>query len=361
MHAGNLAWNPAIAVWEVGRASDLDGTLAARAPGADRHELSTAEALDLVGQLRELAPGVVVLSGGDAPTRPDLDRIVGEAVRQGLRVAMAPSLAPPAERVRRLAALGVGRMALRLDGPDAVTHDRAGGVPGAFAKTLAAIEAVRDAHLRLQVTTTVARQTVAELPRMAELVAEIAPVLWNVHFVVPSGSARSTASLGSDSCERVFHFLDEWSERSGIAVTTTAAPAYRRVVLHREAVRRAAGRPHARAHPLPLNDGKGVVFVSYAGDVQPSGLLPLSTANVRETRLAAAYRRSRFFRALRDVGRLGGRCGACPFRWVCGGSRARAFAATGDFLAEDPSCAYVPPGWRAAPRRPDDGMAADVS
>ena len=143
-------------------------------------------------------------------------------------------------------------------------------------------------------------------------------------------------------CERVFHLLYDWGERTGLAVKTTAAPAYRRVVLQREAARREPGR-RRRPRPLAVNDGKGFVFVSHTGDVYPSGFLPLTTANVRESRLADVYRTSRLFRALRDEWRLGGKCGICPFQSLCGGSRARAFATTGDFLAADPACAYRPP------------------
>jgi len=302
-----------------------------------------------VAQLRELDPGVVVLTGGDPLKRPDLFEIIAEAVGRGLRVAVAPSVTPglDGEAIRRLATAGVLRIALSVDGPDAATHDAFRGTPGSFQATRAAIEAVRDASLALQLNTSLTRQTVEHLPATAELVADIGPVLWSVFFVVPVGRAALAQQLGPDACERVFHFLYEWSERTGVAVKTTAAPAYRRVVLQREAARRSGGirRAVPRPRPAAVNDGKGFVFVSHTGDIQPSGFLPITTANVRESRLAEVYRHSRLFRALRDESRLGGKCGACSFRSVCGGSRARAFATTGDFLAEDPACAYHPPGW----------------
>jgi radical SAM protein len=334
-----------VAIWEVTRACDLRclHCRACAVPARDPHELATAEAMDLVAQLRELDPGVVVLTGGDPFKRPDLFEIIGEAVRQGLRVAVAPSVTPSLDRetIRRLAVAGVLRVALSLDGPDAATHDAFRGTPGSFQATRAAIATVREVGLPLQINTSLTRRTVEALPRTADLVAEIAPVLWSVFFVVPVGRAGIELQLGPDSCERVFHFLYEWSERTGVAVKTTAAPAYRRVVLQREARRGQLGRPR-RPRPAAVNDGKGFVFVSHTGDVYPSGFLPLTTGNVRETRLAEVYRHSRLFRALRDESRLGGKCGVCPFRSVCGGSRARAYAVTGDFLAADPSCAYRP-------------------
>src|SRR5262245_4906165 len=351
MPGASLPRGPVVAIWEVTRACDLCCVhcRAAATPRRDPDELGTAEALDLVEQLAELGPGVVVLTGGDPFKRPDLERIVAAAVERGLRIALAPSVTPlltPA-RLHRLAALGVDRVALSLDGPDAATHDRFRGVAGSFERTRAAIEAVREASLALQLNTSLTRQTVEHLPATADLVADIAPVLWSVFFVVPVGRAALAQQLGPDACERVFHFLYEWTERTGVAVKTTAAPAYRRVVLQREAARRSGGTRRAvpRPRPAAVNDGKGFVFVSHTGDIQPSGFLPITTANVRESRLAEVYRHSRLFRALRDESRLGGKCGACSFRSVCGGSRARAFATTGDFLAEDPACAYHPSGW----------------
>jgi len=334
-----------VAVWEVTRACDLCCVhcRASASPERDPRELSTAEAFELIEQLRELDPGVLVLTGGDPFERPDLDLLIGQAVVRGLRVAIAPSVTPsltPAA-IRRLADLGVCRVALSLDGPDAATHDRFRGAPGSFGATLAAIDAVRAARLPLQINTALTRQTVEALPRTGGLVAEIAPVLWSVFFVVPVGRATPVQQLAPDSCERVFHFLYERSERSPVGVKTTAAPAYRRVVLQREAARRDARRPR-RPRPAAVNDGKGFLFVSHTGDVYPSGFLPLTTENVRETRLADVYRRGRLFRALRDESRLEGRCGYCPFRSLCGGSRARAYATTGNFLAEDPACAYEP-------------------
>ncbi len=302
-------------------------------------------------ELRKLDPDVVVLTGGDPFKRPDLYEIVAEAARRRVRVALAPSVTPTLtpEAIERLAALGVGRIALSLDGPDAATHDRFRGAPGSFERTQTAIEAVRAAGVSLQINTSLARQTIASLVRTADVVERIAPALWSVFFVVPIGRARVEQQLDPDTCERVFHFLDAWRERTGVAVKTTAAPAYRRVVLQREAERRREGTRRARVRPPAVNDGKGFLFVSHTGDVYPSGFLPVRAGNVRETSLATIYRTHPLFRALRDESRLEGKCGICPFRSLCGGSRARAYATSANFLAEDPACAYQPPHTSAGP------------
>jgi radical SAM protein with 4Fe4S-binding SPASM domain len=266
-------------------------------------------------------------------------------------VALAPSVTPrlTAEAIARLADAGVQRIALSLDGPDAAVHDGLRGVDGAFVRTQEAIAAVRAAGVPLQINTSLDRRTVQSLPETAALVREIAPVLWSVFIVVPVGRAGQATQLDADTCERVFHFLYDWSQTTGLAVKTTAAEAYRRVVLQREA-ERARLEPGYRRRPAPpaVNDAKGFVFVSHTGDVSPSGFLPLVAGNVRRDDLGDVYRWSPLFRRLRDESLLEGKCGRCPFRSVCGGSRARAWATTGKPWAADPACAYEPPDDRGA-------------
>jgi radical SAM protein len=347
----DLDRRPVVAIWEVTRACDLRclHCRASAMPCADPGELTTAQALDVVEQLRELAPGVLVLTGGDPLKRTDLFTIIECAVAQGLAVAITPSVTPlltPAV-IARLAAVGVSRIALSLDGPDAATHDGLRGVAGSFRATLDAIAAVRSVGLPLQINTSLTAGTLLALPATGHLVEALAPALWSVFFVVPVGRASLAHQLTPEACETVFHHLCDWTERTGLAVKTTAAPAFRRVVRERE--RRARVRDGTaadiarRPRPLAVNDGKGFVFVSHTGEVYPSGFLPLRVGNVRHERLAAIYRESPILRALRVDSLLGGKCGRCPFVHVCGGSRARAWAVTGDMLAQDPACVYQPP------------------
>ncbi|HLK12164.1 MAG TPA: TIGR04053 family radical SAM/SPASM domain-containing protein [Candidatus Binatia bacterium] len=339
--------SPRVAIWEVTRACDLAcrHCRACAIPRPDPAELTTAEGFDLIEQLVELAPGVVVLTGGDPLKRRDLFTLILAAVRRGLTVAITPSVTPllTADAIAHLARAGISRVALSLDGPDAATHDTLRGTPGSFLATHRAIAAVRAAGLPLQVNTSLTRATAGALPAMLAHVAAIAPVLWSVFFVVPVGRATAAQQLDAEECERIFAVLADWSAATGLPVKTTAAPAFRRVLAERAAAS-AAGRA-GRRPPLPaaVTDGRGIVFVSHTGAIQPSGFLPLVAGNVRWDRLAAVYRTGALFRALRDDGRLGGKCGRCAFRRLCGGSRARAFAVAGDAFAEDPACAYQPP------------------
>lgn len=336
---------PLVAIWEVTRACDLR-CLHCRAtamPDRDPRELSTAEALDLVDQLAELRPGVLVLTGGDPLKRPDLFQLIAAARAHALHVAIAPSVTPLLTRatIARLADAGVSRIALSLDGPDATTHDAFRGTGGSFAATFAAIADVRAAGLPLQINTSVTQRTLGELPATGARVAEIGPELWSVFFVVPTGRAARDDQVDADGAETAFHYLYDWSARTGLAVKTTAAPAFRRVTLERDRARPRDER--SRRNLLAVNDGKGFVFVSHTGDVHPSGFLPIVCGNVRRTPLADVYRTSPLLCALRDERLLGGKCGACPFRTLCGGSRARAYAVTGEVFAADPACAYEPP------------------
>ena len=342
---------PVIAIWELTRACDLAcrHCRAGAMPRPDPAELSSAEGLELIDQLQELGPGFVVLTGGDPLKRPDLFVLVEEAVRKGLTMAITPSVTPllTPEAIVRLGKSGIRRIALSLDGPEAAIHDGLRGTRGAYAATLRAAGDVRAAGIPLQINTSITRQTVGSLQRMSDLVAVLAPALWSVFFVVPVGRASVEQQLNAQACEAVFHFLYAWSARTGLQVKTTAAPAYRRVVLQAQQQERRRDHVH-RPHPLAVNDGKGFIFISHTGEVYPSGFLPLSAGNVRHTPLSDIYRTSPFVQALRNPDRLEGKCGYCEYRTVCGGSRARAFAATGNPFAEDPACLYQP----RQPRRP---------
>lgn len=335
-------------------------------------ELSTAELLALFEDLAALGSPRphVVLSGGDPLRRSDLDQLVVGAASRHLAVAVSPAGTPLASR-ERLAALrngGAGAVSFSLDGASAQSHDAFRRVAGSFCWTVAGCEAAKAAGLRLQINTTVCEETVNSLPDIARLVDALGANLWSVFFLVPVGRGKALSPLCASDAEDVHAFL---ADLSGVmALKTTEAPAYRRVVHERLAGKRSetgqryhelwerlravwpegAGRIEAsrfatttsRRAPLAVGDGRGVVFVSRTGEVFPSGFLPLSVGNIKEQPLCEIYTSSPLLRALRDPNRLGGRCGRCEMRELCGGSRALAYAVTGDVFAADPSCSYEP-------------------
>ena len=342
---------PFLVIWEVTRACAL-ACVHCRADAIarrDPRELTTEEGFRLVDQVSSFGapPPLLVLTGGDPMWRKDLAELIGYATAAGLTVALTPSGTAMATRRRleELKAAGLSRVAVSLDGPDPESHDAFRRVKGSYANTLKIIESVIDLGLPLQINSTVSRRTLPRLREMAGRVGEFPLTLWAVFFLVQTGRGASLEQITAAECEQVLGFLDDLSRRVPFGIKTTEAPHYRRLQSEREQAGAprgpVLGRRQLRA-PRAVNDGNGFVFVDHVGNVCPSGFLPMARGNVREGRLVETYRDDVVFRQLRDPDALGGRCGRCEFRASCGGSRSRAFAATGDAFAEDPLCAYEP-------------------
>ncbi|WP_237561333.1 TIGR04053 family radical SAM/SPASM domain-containing protein [Halostella pelagica] len=346
--AVDLDERPFVLVWEVTQACEL-ACEHCRADAQERRhpdELTTAEGKALLDEAREFGDGqLVVLSGGDPLARDDVVDLVTYGTEQGLRMTLTPSgtgsLTPPA--IEAFADAGLRRMALSLDGGSAGSHDAFRGESGSFEQTVAAAEAAHDAGLPLQINTTVCAETVDELPAIRDLVADLGAVLWSVFFLVPVGRGRVLDPVSPEKAERVMEWLHEVSDAAPFGVKTTEAPHYRRVGLERaDGDGTAAPDRDAIGRRAGIRAGNGFAFVSHVGEVYPSGFLPAAAGDVREDSLVDVYRHDELFQSLRNPDALGGKCGSCPFRFVCGGSRSRAYAHTGDPLASDPLCAYVP-------------------
>ncbi len=342
---------PIVLVWEVSRACELacDHCRAEATPQRHPNELTTEEGKRLLDRAREFGEGqIVVLSGGDPLKRPDLAELVQYGDEVGLRIALTPSgtTALTRDRLAALADAGLRRLALSLDAADPEIHDGYRGEPGVFADTLRAARWAEDLGIDLQINTTVCEHTVAELPGVRDLVADLGATRWAVFFLVPVGRGRTLEPVSPARADRVLDWLHDVRERAGFAVKTTEAPMFRRVGLQREGVDPTEldptrGPPATRPSALA---GDGFVFVSHTGDVYPSGFLPVSVGSVRDSSVVELYRDAELFQQLRDPEALGGKCGECAFRRVCGGSRSRAYAHSGDALAEDPLCPYEPVG-----------------
>lgn len=369
----DLERRPLLLFWEATRACGLAcrHCRAEAQPEPLPGELTGDEARSLVASLASFgrpAP-ILVVTGGEALERPDLSELVGEARALGVHVALSPSVTPllTPERLAPLWALGVRRVSVSLDGATPETHEGIRGVPDHFAATVTAIRMLRSLGFTVQVNTLVARETVEELPGVAEIVARSGATAWELFFLVHVGRGTALAGLTPEDNEDVCHFLYDASAY-GFAVRTVEAPFFRRVTATRD-----AGRPFAagllygrlstdlrarlgapatrpRAHTRSTRDGGGILFVSHAGDVFPSGFLPLVLGNVRWNDLATLYREHPLLQEIRS-GRFEGRCGDCEFVDLCGGSRARAYATSGDPLGEDPACPYVPVSRRPPARR----------
>jgi radical SAM protein len=347
---------PFVAIWEITRACPL-ACIHCRAeaqPHPHPDELTTEEGLSVIDQVAETQVPLFVLTGGDPMQRRDLYDLIAYAVGKGLHTSFSPSATGrlTAQALNRLKSLGLVRAALSLDGATAETHDGFRGVKGSYEQTLRAIMRVRDSGIGVQVQTTVSRYNFHELPRMADFVAQAGALMWNVFFLVPTGRGQAEDMITAEQHEEVFHWLYDLSLNAPFDVKTTAAPHYRRVVLQHRQAEGVVGPPFPgvkasdgveRAAFEGVNDGKGFVFVSHVGEICPSGFLQLPAGNARQHRVMDVYRDSELFRDLRSPSKLKGKCGRCDYRDVCGGSRARAYAVTGDHLESEPRCAYEPP------------------
>lgn len=344
----DLDASPMLVFYEMTRACDLKCQHCRADAQTDCHpeELSTSRARRLIEELAGFPrPPLLVLTGGDPLKRKDVFELTEHAIRAGLEVAMTPSATPlvTSSAVQRLKQVGLHRLAVSLDGADARTHDGFRGVPGSYDRTLQIISDARECGLPVQINTTVSRANVAQLDAIAEMLATLGITLWSVFFLVPTGRATAQQRLDADAVETVFQKLWGKSRAMPYAIKTTEAPHYRRFLIQQWKSMRAGERPPQG--PVGTNDGKGVMFISHIGEIYPSGFLPICCGRFPFDSVRRVYQEAALFRALRDPDRLDGKCGACEFRNICGGSRARSYALTGDPLGAEPDCAYIPAGW----------------
>jgi radical SAM protein len=345
--------HPRNVYWETTIACDL-ACLHCRADAIhhrDPLELDGEEARALMRDIKAMG-SMLILTGGDPMKRPDLFELIAYGRSIGLPMSITPSTTPTLTRdvVRRFRDLGMAAVGVSVDGPTAGIHDAFRGVDGTFDRSMQALEWAREFHLPVQVNTTVTGETMRHLPAMLELLATRAtpPVRrWSLFLLVPVGRGSALGLPSADEIEDLFGWVYEAARDAPFHVGTVEAPHYRRYWIQRklaEGMPPAAIAAAARRMGFGVRDGNGVIFVSHRGEVFPAGFLPYpALGNVRDTPLSVLYRRSPALLELRDMDRLRGACGLCTFRWACGGSRARAYAMTGDVMETDPFC-KVPVG-----------------
>lgn len=356
---------PFLVIWETTRSCAL-ACLHCRAEADPRRrpgELTTEQGKALLNDAAAMGTPIFILSGGDPLNREDLEELVAHGAQAGLRMGTIPAATPNLTR-RRLAALkaaGLSQVAFSLDAPDAAAHDGFRRTPGAYERTLQGTAWARELGLPLQINTCFGAWNFDRLEEMIALVRSLKVVFWEVFFLIPVGRGKELEGLRPEQFEQAYERLRRLAAEERFIVKLTEAQPFKRFA-HRQDLERskqglpplvpaAARRPSGRC-PIPastkaVNAGNGFVFVDHLGNVCPSGFLPLPVGNVRATPLSRFYRESALFRKLRDPRQLKGKCGVCEYAAVCGGSRARAWALTGDYLEADPSCAYVPAALRA--------------
>lgn len=362
----DFSLTPFLVIWELTQACDLvcRHCRASAMPERCPEELSTNEGKALLDAINTMGTPVVVLSGGDPLKRPDLIELIAYGSSIGLRMATIPAAT---ERITPavladLKAAGLAQIAFSLDASTEALHDGFRQVSGTYQTTMRAIALAQEAALPVQINTAYSRYNFNDLDAMIRLVQTLGIVFWEVFMLVPVGRGSELIGLSAEEAESLLTRLHHCALQSTFLLKVTEAPHYRRIVMaHGGKAPQHPGQASGSAIPAQLaggmrpaasfgrkakgiNAGKGFCFVSHTGDVYPSGFLPKSAGNIRNTDLASLYRDSELFQGLRDPERLKGRCGCCEYRDVCGGSRSRAYAMTGDLFAEDPACLYQPAG-----------------
>jgi radical SAM protein len=367
---------PFMIIWETTQACDLAcrHCRAEAQPKLDPNSLTFGEAKRLLDQAQSFGKPspIFIFTGGDPFKRTDLFDLVSYASEIGLVAAVSPSGTPllNRENLVKLKAAGAKAISLSIDASTAERHDDFRQVPGSFALTVNGWQIAREIGLKLQVNTTITRYNLTDLAQLFRLVQTLGAMTWSLFFLVPTGRGLESDEIGPTEYEAVMHFLYDVSKY--ISAKPTEGHHYKRVVLQRSileekglpleeyialhpiyyqlkaelaqivAENELKPRPTIRRTPMHINAGNGFVFISHLGDVYPSGFMPVKAGNVREQSLVEVYRNASLFQALRDPSQLEGRCGFCEFSGVCGGSRSRAYAMTGNPMAEEPFCTYEP-------------------
>ncbi len=356
---------PRLIFWEVTKACNLR-CVHCRATAhnlSSLYDLPTNLAFDTIQQVSQISHPILVLSGGEPLLRPDIFDLAAFAVGRGLTVALATNgTLVTREIAGKIAHSGIRRVSISLDGADAGTHDKFRRIPGSFDDALQGFENLREWGVSLQINVTVARHNAHQLPQILEMARSIGADALHTFMLVPVGCGveiAGTQMLPAAEYEEILNWFYDREMEGELEMKATCSPHYFRVRLQRRAADRAASGPATSVpasskpagHPggKGLNQvtkgclaGSGVCFISHRGEIFPCGYLPVAAGDLHQESFEQIWFNSPVFRNLRDNSRLKGKCGVCEFRNVCMGCRARAYAATGDYLAEEPFCTYLP-------------------
>ena len=342
---------PILVYWELTRACDLacKHCRAEAIPYRDPNEFDTAEGKKLLQELQAFGEPLphLIMTGGDPLKRPDLFELIGYAVRLGFKVSVSPSGTRNLTQsvIADLKSLGVRSLSLSIDGSTAEKHDAFRGVGGCFQWTLDAAQYAKEVGMQFQVNTLVTADNIDDQPYIFELVKSLGAVRWSLFLLIPVGRGRLLHEPTPALCESFFQWLYGLSKVAPFEIKTTEAPFYRRVAyqyMRRDGMAYADILRTSVGRGFGVRDGNGIMFISHTGDVYPSGFLPVVAGNVRNESPAEIYRASQVFKNIRDTSMYKGKCGKCEYKAICGGSRARAYAYTCDYLESDPLCPYEP-------------------
>jgi AdoMet-dependent heme synthase len=334
---------PRVVAWESTRACNY-ACVHCRAQAQklpDPKQLTTQESLKLVEQIAALSKPIFIISGGDPLQRNDIFEIATYATNLGLRVVMSPSgsnINP--QIVEQMKRAGIKMVSLSIDGSAPVVHDSFRLVPGAFDLAMKAIDNLKQGCMPFRINTTVTQHNLTDLPNIHKLAVKVGAKEWDVFMLVPTGRGKVTMEITPRQYEATLNFIYELNLSSPIPVKMTCSPQYMRLVAQKQSSgEKAVQKEHSGRGCMA---GNGFCFISHIGEVFGCGFLPVAAGNVREQTLQEIYQRSILFTQLRQNKLLKGKCGKCQYSNICGGCRARALGASGDYLGSEPYCTYIP-------------------
>lgn len=355
--AEDFGVNPLMFYYEVTQACDLQckHCRASAQEFAAPDELTHAQSLALIDQVADFPrkPNMC-FTGGDPLKRSDLFQLLEYAANKGMTVALTPSATPLAtlDAFRRAKDAGVQALGVSLDGADAETHDAFRGWSGSFARTMEMLDYALELDFPVQINTSVTRRNFHQLDDIASLLESRGIAMWSVFFLVPVGRGVEEQRISPEDYLTAFAKLWHHAQTKPYGVKTTEAPHYRRYVLEQggdplapprsgsERAGKLAGRGQGYRAPLGITDGRGIMFVGHNGTIFPAGFLPVDCGRFPEVSVIETYQKHPVFHALQNPDNYHGICGRCKDRFLCGGSRARAYGVTGDYLGPEPDCLF---------------------
>ncbi len=339
-----------LVAWETTRNCNLACVhcRAAATCGPFEGELDTPNAFKLLDQIAKVGSPIIILTGGEPLLRPDIFDIASYGTAKGLRMVMAPNgTLITAKNAKKMTDSGIKRISASLDGATKESHDKFRGVEGAFEGALRGIEYVKEAGIDFQINTTITKSNLEQIPKILELAESLGAVAHHIFLLVPTGRGKYIVdqAINAREYEETLNWFYDQREKTSLQLKATCAPHYYRILRQRAL---AEGKTVSfKTHGLDAVTrgclaGTGFCFISHTGVVQPCGFLNLKCGDIRQNSFADIWHNSEQFKTLRDFSALKGKCGRCEYIRVCGGCRARAYEATGDFLAEEPLCLYQP-------------------
>ena len=322
-------------------------------------DLSTSEGEALIEQIADLShrqgqSPVLVFSGGEPLCRKDVFDLIAHARRRDLIAALATNgTLIDSDKARQIHDSGVARVSVSLDGADGYTHDGMRQVPGAFEQAIEGIRHLRKHGAAFQINITLTKQNASQLPQVHELARSLGAAALHIFMLVPVGCGQTLAAtdmLSPGEYEETLRLIYTLERACPMQIKVTCGPHYERIK-RRLPIEPTVANPQSRIRNPQSKGclaGLGVLFVNHRGDVYPCGYLPVHCGNILQTTLTQVWDENEDLAQLRDADDLEGKCGLCGYRHVCGGCRARAFGVTGNYMAEEPFCAYIPPTPRDA-------------